>query len=68
MSLRFNVEKYVFYSTQLVFRKEGALPQTIRTITLLIDYGESKIQSEQLIRANLPQGSMAYSSADLRLG
>ena len=52
--LRFNVQKYVFYSTQLVFRKEGALPANDQDYYPIDDYGESKIQSEQWIRNNLP--------------
>ena len=52
--LRFDVEKYVFYSTQLVFRKEGALPTSDEDYFPIDAYGESKIQSEQWIRSNLP--------------
>jgi nucleoside-diphosphate-sugar epimerase len=52
--LKFNVDKYVFYSTQLVFRKEGALPTSDHDYHPIDDYGESKIQSERWIRNNLP--------------
>lgn len=53
--LRFDIEKYVFYSTQLVFRKEGALPASDHDYYPIDDYGESKIQSEQWIRSNVPE-------------
>ena len=53
--LRFNVGTYVFYSTQLVFRKEGALPAGDQDYYPIEAYGESKIQSEQLIRQTLPR-------------
>jgi nucleoside-diphosphate-sugar epimerase len=52
--LQFDVEKYVFYSTQLVFRKEGALPAGDQDYYPIDPYGESKVQSEQWIRRNLP--------------
>jgi len=52
--LRFNVEKYIFYSTQLVYRKEGALPNGDQDYYPIDHYGESKIQSERYIRNNLP--------------
>jgi nucleoside-diphosphate-sugar epimerase len=53
--LEFDVEKYVFYSTQLVFRKEGALPASDQDYYPIDAYGESKIQSEQRIRSILPE-------------
>ena len=53
--LQFDVEKYVFYSTQLVFRKEGALPNGEQDYYPIDDYGESKIESEQWIRSNLTE-------------
>ena len=53
--LKFNVERYVFYSTQFVFRKEGALPANDRDYYPVDNYGESKIQSERWIRNNLPE-------------
>jgi 2-alkyl-3-oxoalkanoate reductase len=53
--LQFDVEKYVFYSTQLVFRKEGALPAGDQDYYPIDAYGESKIQSEQRIRGMLPE-------------
>jgi nucleoside-diphosphate-sugar epimerase len=54
--LRFNVAKYVFFSTQLVFRKEETLPANDQDYYPIDAYGESKIQSEQLIRSSLPEG------------
>jgi nucleoside-diphosphate-sugar epimerase len=53
--MQFDVEKYVFYSTQLVFRKEGALPASDEDYYAIDAYGESKIQSEQRIRGMLPK-------------
>jgi nucleoside-diphosphate-sugar epimerase len=53
--LKFNVERYVFYSTQFVFRKEGALPANDQDYYPVDNYGESKIQSERWIRNNLPE-------------
>jgi nucleoside-diphosphate-sugar epimerase len=53
--LRFNIEKYVFYSSQFVFRKEGVSPKSDQDYYPINDYGDSKIQSEQWIRANLPE-------------
>jgi nucleoside-diphosphate-sugar epimerase len=53
--LQFDVRKYVFYSTQLVFRKEGALPASDQDYYPIDAYGESKIQSEQRIRSVLPE-------------
>ena len=52
--LQFNVKKYVFYSTQLVFRKEGALPNGDQDYYPIDHYGESKIESERYVRDNLP--------------
>jgi nucleoside-diphosphate-sugar epimerase len=52
-ALRFNIEKYIFYSTQLVFRKEGILPAGDEDYYPIDAYGESKIQSERWIRSNL---------------
>ena len=46
--LRSNVGTYVFYSTQLVFRKEGTLPAGDQDYYPIEAYGELKIQSEQL--------------------
>lgn len=54
--LQFDVEKYVFFSTQLVFRKEGMRPESDEDYYPIDAYGESKIQSELLIRRTLPEG------------
>jgi nucleoside-diphosphate-sugar epimerase len=51
--LAFNVTKYVFYSTQFVFRKENALPAGEDDYFPIEAYGESKIASEILIRSSL---------------
>ena len=53
--LQFDVEKYVFYSSQLVFRKEGALPESDQDYYPIDAYGELKIQSEQRIRSILSE-------------
>lgn len=53
--LKFNVGRYVFYSTQFVFRKEGALPANDQDYYPVDNYGESKIKSERWIRNNLPE-------------
>jgi nucleoside-diphosphate-sugar epimerase len=53
--MRFNIERYIFYSSQFVFRKEGVLPKSDHDYYPIDDYGDSKIQSEQWIRANLPE-------------
>ena len=37
--LQFDVEKYIFYSTQFVFRKEGALPASDRDYYPIDAYG-----------------------------
>jgi nucleoside-diphosphate-sugar epimerase len=50
---RFNIPKYVFYSTQFVFRKEGAMPTGEQDYFPIDAYGEAKIQSERLIRSAL---------------
>jgi nucleoside-diphosphate-sugar epimerase len=51
--LAFNITKYIFYSTQFVFRKEGALPDGEQDYFPIEAYGESKIKSEMLIRSAL---------------
>lgn len=52
--LAFEVPKYLFFSSQLVFRKEGALPIGERDYFAVNAYGAAKIQSEQLIRSMMP--------------
>jgi len=52
---RVDVTKYIFYSSQFVFRKEGTLPANDQDFYPIDDYGESKIRSEQLIRSSLPE-------------
>ena len=51
--LAFNIRKYIFYSTQFVFRKENALPNGEEDYFPIEAYGESKIKSETLIRSAL---------------
>ena len=50
----FRIPKYIFYSTQFVFRKENALPKNDADYFPIEAYGESKIRSELLIRTELP--------------
>lgn len=52
---QFDVKKYIFYSTQFVFRKAAALPANDRDYYPINAYGESKIDSEELIRSELSQ-------------
>src|SRR5205807_422402 len=49
---KFNVAKYFFFSTQLVFRKEGIFPAGDEDYYPIDAYGESKIQSERWVRSN----------------
>jgi hypothetical protein len=49
-----NVPKYIFFSSQLVFRKEGTLPAGDQDYYPIDAYGASKVQSELLIRSALP--------------
>jgi nucleoside-diphosphate-sugar epimerase len=48
--------KYVFFSTQFVFRKPGVAPTTDTEYHPIEAYGESKIESELYIRRNLEPG------------
>ena len=52
---QFNVKKYIFYSTQFVYRKEAVLPANDRDYHPIDAYGESKIGSEELIWSELSQ-------------
>jgi nucleoside-diphosphate-sugar epimerase len=52
--LEFHIPKYVFFSTQLVFRKEDALPRCNQDYFPIDAYSESKVQSERMTRAALP--------------
>jgi len=51
---RFKIRKYVFFSTQFVFRTAGVLPSSDDDYDPTDFYGESKVQSEILIRNSLP--------------
>jgi nucleoside-diphosphate-sugar epimerase len=48
------VPKYIYYSTQFVFRKPGALPVSVNDYAPADAYGESKVKAEELIRKLLP--------------
>jgi nucleoside-diphosphate-sugar epimerase len=51
---RHKTPKYIFYSTQFVFRKRDCLPIDEEDYAPTEAYGESKIMSEKLIRKSLP--------------
>jgi nucleoside-diphosphate-sugar epimerase len=51
---RYHINKYVFYSTQFVFRAAGALPSSDTDYAPCDAYGESKVNCEILIRNSLP--------------
>src|ERR1700757_942062 len=54
---RYEVGKYIFYSTQFVFRKPNALPASDDDYFPVDYYGESKMTSETLIKSQLPAGT-----------
>lgn len=51
---RYKIRKYIFFSTQLVFRAAGVLPNSDDDYDPTDFYGEAKVQSEILIRNSLP--------------
>ncbi|MEX2285185.1 MAG: NAD-dependent epimerase/dehydratase family protein, partial [Gemmatimonadota bacterium] len=53
---RTDVSRYIFFSTQFVFRQPGALPSAEDDYFPVDYYGESKIESEKEIRATLEPG------------
>lgn len=50
----YQIEKYLFFSSQFVFRKPGLLPASEQDFAPVDAYGESKMQSEILVRESLP--------------
>jgi nucleoside-diphosphate-sugar epimerase len=52
--LEFSIDKYIFYSTQFVFRRPGALPTSDTDYAPSEAYGESKVESEILITKSFP--------------
>jgi nucleoside-diphosphate-sugar epimerase len=50
------VERYVFFSTQFVFRKRDCVPESDEDFAPNEEYGASKVASEKLIRESLPKG------------
>jgi nucleoside-diphosphate-sugar epimerase len=50
-----SVAKYVFFSTQFVFRKEGVSPSGPFDYAPFEAYGESKVASEKLVVERIPQ-------------
>jgi nucleoside-diphosphate-sugar epimerase len=52
---KYNVDKYIFYSSQFVFRKPDTLPASENDYFPIDYYGESKTRSEELIKSLLPK-------------
>ena len=52
--LKYDVRKYIYYSTQSVFRKPGCIPSSDIDYAPIDFYGESKVRSEELINSRLP--------------
>ena len=52
--LQYSVAKYVYYSTQFVFRKPGVIPISENDYAPADGYGESKVKAEELIKKFLP--------------
>ena len=53
--LRYNVHKYLFYSTQFVFRNADVIPCGDDDYAPTDAYGESKVKCEQIIKQRLPK-------------
>ena len=53
--LKYNARKYVYYSTQSVFRKPGCIPSSDFDYAPIDSYGEAKVKSEKLIHSLLPR-------------
>jgi nucleoside-diphosphate-sugar epimerase len=53
--LKYDVSKYIYYSTQSVFRKPGCIPSSDVDYAPIDSYGESKARSEELIHSLLPR-------------
>ncbi|HEX6694349.1 MAG TPA: NAD(P)-dependent oxidoreductase [Longimicrobiales bacterium] len=50
-----NIRKYIFFSTQFVFRKPDQMPASDEDYWPIENYGVSKVASEEVIRASLPE-------------
>jgi nucleoside-diphosphate-sugar epimerase len=53
--LKYDVSKYVYYSTQSVFQKAGCIPTSDVDYAPIDAYGEAKVKSEELIHSLLPR-------------
>src|SRR6516165_4829342 len=53
--LTHDVLKYIYYSTQSVFRKPGCVPSSDVDYAPIDPYGKAKVKSEELIRSLLPR-------------
>jgi len=51
----YKTSKYIFYSTQFVYRTKNSLPKNEEDYAPADAYGESKVKSEKLIRSSLPK-------------
>lgn len=53
--LKYDVRKYIYYSTQSVFRKPACTPSSDVDYAPIDPYGEAKVKSEELIHSLLPR-------------
>jgi nucleoside-diphosphate-sugar epimerase len=53
--IKYDVPKYIYYSTQSVFRKPGRIPLSDVDYAPIDAYGEAKVKSEELIHSLLPR-------------
>ena len=53
--LKYGMPKYIYYSTQSVFRKPGCIPSSDVDYAPIDHYGEAKVKSEELIHSSLPR-------------
>jgi nucleoside-diphosphate-sugar epimerase len=53
--LKYGVRKYIYYSTQSVFRKPDSTPSSDVDYAPIDPYGEAKVKSEELIHSLLPR-------------
>jgi hypothetical protein len=53
--LKYNVQKYIYYSSQSVFRKPDCIPFSDVDYAPIDHYGEAKVESEKLIHSSLPR-------------
>jgi UDP-glucose 4-epimerase len=53
--LKYDIRKYIYYSTQFVYRKRDCFPKTDDDYAPVDAYGESKVKSEELVKASLPR-------------